>query len=427
MDLYEQRAKARADAVAILDGASAEGRATLSADEEGRYQRIDAEIDRLGDEIDKQERRQAAYDRRTVPATQPGVKGGDGSALTIEYPGFRREGVRGRDPRRTQLKPGSAEHKRSTDAYGKAFLNYVTSGGRSALGLQVGADNKGGYLAPTQMASDLIKFLDDNVFMRQLATVLPPLGAAVSLGIPSWETDPNDADWTPEVPASDISEDDASRLGKRELMPHLLSKLLKFSNKLMRSSVINPQTLLTDRGGYKFSITEEKAFLTGTGDQQPLGVFVASADGVTTARDVTASSATAFSADDVINLLFGLKEQYQKNATGLFSREFVKRARKLKDGNGQYLWMPGLAGQPSTILDRPYVMSEYVPATYTTGLYVGMFADFKAGYWIADSLALEVQVLDQLFALKNQTGVVLRKETDGTPVLAEAFSRLKLA
>jgi HK97 family phage major capsid protein len=104
----------------------------------------------------------------------------------------------------------------------------------------------------------------------------------------------------------------------------------------------------------------------------------------------------------------------------------VKRARKLKDGNSQYLWSPGLSGQPGTILDRPYVMSEYVPDTYTTGLYVAAVGDFSY-YWIVDSLDMEIQRLDELFALKNQVGMVVRKETDGMPVLSEAFARLKLA
>lgn len=426
MNLYELRAKAVHDAREILNRAERENR-DLNSEEQAAYARADAEIDRLNAEIQKAEQAAAAKNRR-VPPSQPGRTGGDGSdgaALTIEYPGHSRENLRGRAPRRTSLRPGTPEYQRSQPAYHKAFLNYLMTG-REQLGLQVSADPKGGYLAPTQIASDLIKFLDDNVFMRQLANVLPPLGQAVSLGVPSWDTDPNDADWTAEVPASDISEDTAARLGKRELTPHLLTKLLKFSQKLMRSSVINPDTLLVDRGGYKVAITEEKAFLTGDGDQKPLGVFVASNDGVPASRDVTAASATAVAADDFINLLFGLKEPYQRNATGLFSRELVKRARKLKTGDGQYIWEPGMSGLANTILGRPYVQSEHVPATFTSGLYVGMFADFRAGYWIVDSLAMEVQRLLELFALKNQIGIVIRKETDGAPVLPEAFSRLKM-
>jgi HK97 family phage major capsid protein len=82
------------------------------------------------------------------------------------------------------------------------------SGGSEQLGLVVGTDPQGGYLAPMAFVSQLIKFLDDDVTMRRLGTVLPPtIGEEV--GVLSYDTDLADADWTAEVPASDTSEDDA--------------------------------------------------------------------------------------------------------------------------------------------------------------------------------------------------------------------------
>ena len=417
-DLYNGYYKAVHDARAILDRADRERR-DLTADESAQYDRIDAEIERLGREIERDSKPRPAAPARPAAPTE------SGKALEVVYPGVRLGHAAGRPERRTAVRPGSPEALRAGDAYRKAYLNYLQTG-RQQLGLQVSKDPKGGYLAPTQFVADLIKFLDDAVVMRQVANVLPPLGDAVSLGVPTWDTDPNDADWTAEVPASDISEDTAAAIGKREFRPHLVTKLVKVSMKLLRSSVLSVESLITERVGYKMALTEEKAFLTGDGAQQPLGVFTASSDGLPTSRDTTCTSQTAFTADEVIDVFYSLKEQYQRNASWLVSREFVKRLRKLKDGQGQYLWQPGLAGQPGTILDRPYLQSEHVPSTYTTGLYVAAVGDFRAGYWIADSLQMEVQRLDQLFALKNQIGILVRKETDGAPVLPEAMARLKL-
>jgi HK97 family phage major capsid protein len=255
--------------------------------------------------------------------------------------------------------------------------------------------------------------------------VLPPIDGK-GIGVPSYDTDPGDADWTPEVPASSLTEDDGATFGKRELIPHLDTKLLRLSLKLMRSSVLDVEEFIAQRLAYKFGITEEKVFLLGTGNQQPLGLFVADANGIDTSRDVTASASTSFSADDLISVKYSVKQAYQMRGTWVLSREAVKRTRKLKDGVGQYLWTQGLSGQPDEILDRPYVMSEYVPSTYTTGLYVALFGDISF-YWIGDSLDFETQVLNELFALTNQVGLLARKETDGMPVLAEAFARLKLA
>jgi HK97 family phage major capsid protein len=70
-------------------------------------------------------------------------------------------------------------------------------------------------------------------------------------------------------------------------------------------------------------------------------------------------------------------------------------------------------------------MSEYAPNTFSTGLYVGILGDFSQ-YWIVDSLSLEVQRLQELYATANQVGYIFRQESDGQPVLEEAFSRVKL-
>lgn len=426
-ELYELRAKLVHDARQILARAEKEGRA-LNSEETASYDRMDAEIDRISEQLSRAEQKQVGQ-RRQVPASQPGEKDGNSrQPLSVEFhAGWNiPQMLRGRRVRKSTIATGSELHLRSSDAYNQAFLRYITTG-REQLGLKVSNDSKGGYLVPTQTAIELIKSVDDLVVIRQLARVLPPLADSVSLGVPSRDTRLSSADWTAEITAADLSEDDSITIGKRELTPHLLTKLVKMSNKLMRSGSIDAVSLVRDELAYVIGTTLENAYMTGSGAQQPLGIFTASDNGVPTSRDVTATNTTSFTADNLIDCLFNLKEQYQRNAVGLFSRAAVKMARKLKDGGGQYLWQPGLAGTPNTILDRPYIQSEFVPSTFTTGLYVAAFADLQSGYWIADSLQMEVQVLDQLFALRNQAGYLARMETDGMPVQPEAFSRLKLA
>lgn len=418
----------------IVDKKDADKR-DYTAEETAQLETLDGEIDSLTNQInaatsdEKFKGRLAAYQaimdenvERQTSALKPGAKPGS-DAYVIK---MLRPKLFGSDEvQELRFAPDSRESKRATDEYNEKFLAYLRSG-QQQLGLMVGDDSKGGYLAPPSFMAELIKFLDNNVFMRGLCRTIAMPGV-VNLGVPSWDTDPNDADWTAEVPASDISEDTAARVGRRELMPHLLTKLVKVSKKMVASSAMPIQSLLVDRLGYKFAITEEQAFLTGTGAQRPLGVFVASANGISTSRDTTAASTTAFTADELIDTLYSLKEGYQKRATWIFHRDSIKRIRKLKDGNSQYLWNPGIAGgQPSAILDRPYVTSEYAPNTYTTGLYVTIVGDFS-NYWILDSMGLEIQSLTELFALKNQIGFLGRKETDGMPVLEEAFARLILA
>jgi HK97 family phage major capsid protein len=432
-ELLDSRANKFANYREIINRAETEKR-DLSAEDRKSLDVLDDEIDGLSAKInekkadEKHHSRLAEFDsiskesagRPGSPALEKRSPGSDGDALGGPYEiQFRGQSL--------SFPDGSGEHARATSEYRRRFLSYLKGNSPEQLGLQVSIDPKGGYLVPMQWVEMLVKFLDDLVFMRQLATVIPMPGAA-SIGAPSWDTDPGDADWTAEVPAADIAEDDGATVGKREMTPQLLTKLVKISMKLLRSNaLLEPDTFLAQRLAYKFGITEEKAFLNGNGVGRPLGVFVLSAQGISGARDVTCSSATTFSADDLINALFSLKAAYQARATGLFHRDAIKAIRKLKDGNGQYLWVPGIVGTDNDrILGRPYVMSEYAPNTFTTGLYVGMFADFS-NYWIVDSWAMEVQRLNELFSLRNQVGLLGRKETDGMPVLEEAFARLKLA
>ena len=408
---------------AILDTAENEGR-SITAEETQEWDKLDDRVNAVTKEIEireKQAARSAQLEEgmgRKSDAPDPGATMGTSADEEIVTYDLGNDHI-------LRLEEGSDLAVRDSAEYREAFDQYLTSG--VAAGMQVTPDTKGGYITTTRFEALLIKDIDNAVQMRELGTVLPPLGKAVSLGIPTLDTDLADADWTAEVPASDISEDDALRLGTRELMPHLSTKLVKVSEKLLRTAVIPPETLVRQRMAYKFGVTEEKAFLTGDGAQQPLGVFTASSSGISTGQDTTAASTTTFTADELIDVEASIKEGYAMRGTWLMHRDTMKIIRKLKDGNGQYLWLPGIAGgDPATILAHPYRLSEYAPNTFTTGLYVLMFGDFSY-YWIADALGMTIDRLGELFKLKNQIGFKGARETDGMPVLESAFARLILA
>lgn len=182
------------------------------------------------------------------------------------------------------------------------------------------------------------------------------------------------------------------------------------------------------RLAYKLSVVMENAFLNGTGVNQPLGVFTASAQGISTGRDVsTGNTATEMRFDGLIEAKYTLKAQYWPMARWIFHRSGIKQIAKLKDGEGQYLWQPTTQqGQPDRILGLPVWASEYAPSTFTASQYVGILGDFS-NYWIADALNMDMQRLDELYAATGQVGFISRVEADGMPVLEEAFVRVKLA
>ncbi len=442
----EARAKLIADARKILDAAEADENRDLTTEENTQYEKMFSDAKKLGDKI-KIEERQLDAERELGASRGRQSNPGDPNQPDPPDPGQRTQ------PKRTEMRwklPRSGRERvlpisggqRATAEYEDAYNSWLRCGrindpqqravAQQAMdapeirAIQADDQSIGGSMVPSeQFIARLIKFVDDAVFIRQLATV-QLVTSADSLGVPSLDTDISDSDWTTELGTG--SEDSSMKTGKRELHPHPMGKLIKVSNKLIRMSAIPMEQLVRDRLGYKIGVTHEKAFLTGSGASQPLGVYIASADGISTSRDVsTGNTTTTITFDGLIEAKMSLKQQYRARARWNFHRDAVKMIAKIKDGDGQYLWSPSRTeGEPDRILGLPLDESEFTPSTFTTGLYVGMLADWSF-YWIADALAMTIQRLVELYAAANQVGFISRAESDGMPVLEEAFARVTLA
>jgi HK97 family phage major capsid protein len=401
-ELREKRAKIVTDMRAILDAADTEKRSP-SAEEQTKYDGLFAQTEEL--------RKQVATEERQIELEREMVKKND---------------------EETRAKSGKDAPKDAVaELRMKGFRSWLKSGTSSGEGvaefraLSVGTDTEGGFLvAPEQFVQQLLKNVDDQVVIRSRSTKIP-VPNAESLGVPTLDADPADADWTTELATG--SEDSTMAFGKRKLVPHPFAKRIKVSNDLLRKSLLPAEQIVRQRLAYKFAITEEKGFLTGNGVGRPLGVFTASADGIPTSRDYsTGNAATSISFDGLIGAKYSVKAQYWPKASWLFHRDAMAQISKLKDGDGQYLWRQSVReNEPDTILGRPIDISEYAPNTFTTGLYVGLFGDFSF-YWIADSMDMALQRLAELYAETNQVGFIGRQACDGMPVLAEAFARVKL-
>lgn len=323
-----------------------------------------------------------------------------------------------------------SSHFTDTEEYRSAFNKFLVNGFNGAAftpdeqrAIQAGVNVDGGYtIAPMQFVKQLIKTLDNSVYMRQIANVMP-LSGSTSLGVPTLTQDVEDADWTTELATGN---EGSIKFGQRELKPNPLAKRVKISNKLIRASALSIDTIILERLAYKFGVAQEKAFLLGDGVGKPLGVFTASANGISTARDVaTGNTATGVTYDGLISSKYALKQGHQANAQWIFHRDVVKEIMKLKDAENRYLIDPN-GPNSDKLLGFKYNMSEYAPSVLTTGLYAGILGDFS-NYWIADALDMQIQRLVELYAETNQTGFIGRLETDGAPVLEEAFVRVKLA
>lgn len=404
-ELREQRAKVLSLAREINDKALTEKR-ELTDEENANYAKAMADFHQLGDqikreeELDREERAMAEIATRQVDQN-------------IGAPRETREDA-----------SEEAEERRI-----QAFNEFLITGERSQefRAMQVDKDTKGGFLAtPQQMINRLLKAVDNVVVMRGVSSVFQ-VPQAVSLGVPSLDADPADPTWVTELQTG--SEDDTMALGKRELRPHPAAQRLKVSETLLRM-VPSAEGLVRDRLSYKMGVVLENAYMNGSGAKQPLGLFTASSDGISTGRDVsTGNTTTSITVDGLKSVKGTLKGQYRNRPSTrwVFHRDAMTQIGKLKDGEGRYLLQDNIAqADGMQLLGIPVIESEYAPNTFTTGQYVGILGDLSF-YWIADSLDFRIKRLAELYAETDQVGFITRIETDGMPVLEEAFVRVKLA
>lgn len=170
----------------------------------------------------------------------------------------------------------------------------------------------------------------------------------------------------------------------------------------------------------RFAVVENQGFLSGTGVGQPEGLLTIA--GLT---EVNSGNASALTANGLIDLAFGLKTFYARNATFVLNRTSIRDIRKLTDTQNQYLWQPGLAGStPSTILDRPYVEAPDMP-TIAANAFPILFGDFRSAYTIVDRAG--INVLRDPFTSKGFVKFFTTRRVGGQVVQKEAVIKHKVA
>lgn len=305
-----------------------------------------------------------------------------------------------------------------------AFVKKLTGGvlnasEEKALGhtLTIGSDPRGGYLAPTQMAQDLIILLRNMVYIRSWARSYPIQGAA-SIEVPVLTADVADFVETSEA-ASSGTADTQLAFGMRALTPRLREITVPVGRLMEKSTAFDIYQIIMESAAYAKMTKEEKEFLLGNGATQAMGVLVESVNGFSTNRTTTTGTANVIGFDDFVNCLSGVRSQFRANAKWLIHRNLEGRVRKLKDSANNYLWSPvgqGVynsqnltVGLPATILGFPYYTSENmtdpgITGNITTGTMVAILSDFNQSYAIADSIDMEVVNLDQLYYPRKALG-----------------------
>jgi HK97 family phage major capsid protein len=286
----------------------------------------------------------------------------------------------GDDPRK-----GDPEHK-------SAWGSYLRKGDDSGLArldlksLTQGTENQGGYVAPPELDRLIEARLMAASPMRQIATVRQTSATIfkkpVSLGaVAAWAAETGSRSETT-APTLDLLSFPAAEL---YAMPAATQVLLD-------DAYADIDEWLADEVETAFASQESAAFVTGNGTNKPKGFLdvTKAADAshawgdlgylITGADGAFASSSPG---DRIIDLVYALKSQFRANGRFVMNRKTLAAVRKIKDGDGNYLFSPGSAADGATVLGYPVTELEDMP-DIATGAYAMAFGDFKRGYLIVD-------------------------------------------
>lgn len=281
--------------------------------------------------------------------------------------------------------------------------------------LSVGVDPDGGYTVTPVMNNTIITKLYESDPLRELVAV-----ESISTGAIEWMVDWGQAGygWEEETVAG--SETDTPQLYKKRIPVHIMYAKPRASQVLLEDSGINIETWLANKVADRFMRVESAAFVTGDGVGKPRG-FLTYSSGTTygTVEQVAMGATAALTADGFISVKYSLIEYYLNRGTWLMSRGTVAATMKLKNGEGDYIWKPGLTSDTqSTILGLPVRMSTTMPSVAADALSVAL-GDWKQAYMIVDRLGITIQ--RDPYTQKPMIEFYTRKRVGGDVVNGQAL------
>ncbi len=396
-ELRQKQTKLSADMRALLDAAQNESR-DLTAEELGQFTQMEADYDALGESIAREER-QAARE-----AALAGTASGGNPAIE--------RGLGGAKP--TAVEPND------TDEYRSAMLAYMVNGSispglildggerRAIQGVSLtGTGATGAVLAPVALERSLINEITAQNAIRQLADVR---SSASDVDIPYVSTNTT-AYLVGEGVAVTAS---TPAFAKHNMKAYKVGALSYITHEALQDMFIDMEAWVRDDFAAAFASLEETHFLTGTGSSQPSGVITGASSALTT------GSSTAISGDELISLIYAVDAKYRQNGSFVMKDSTVSLLRKLKDGQGQYLWQPSLvAGQPDRLYGYPiYTSSKMEEAT--AGKKSVLFGDFKK-FRILDRRGLYFQRLNEIAATTGQVGFLAFRRYDSKLLVSDAI------
>lgn len=312
----------------------------------------------------------------------------------------------------------------------KAFDAYLRSGDDDGLrGLELdqksmstAVNSDGGYLVGPQMSETIKSVLHSGASIRAVASVVNVEATSYDVLV---DTTDLGAGWASETAAS--AETGTPTIDRITIPLHELSALPKASQRLLDDAAFDIESWLAGRIAEKFARAEAAAFVSGDGIDKPTGFLTHPV----VDNDIwawgnigyvpTGLDSALGNGDAIIDLVYALGAEYRANGTFVMNSKTAGEVRKLKDGDGRFLWSDGLAaGEPARLLGYPVLIAEDMPDIGADADAIA-FGDFAAGYTIAERP--DLRVLRDPFSAKPHVLFYATKRVGGD---VSDFAAIKL-
>jgi len=382
-----------------------------NAEDATKYDRLEAEYDKVDTEIEREERRDALNARNSVVdrsgAGDP--RDGDPKAADEQF------GEGYTDAFNTWMRRG----ERALDhAQTSVLQRGWQDAPQAAAGVGTGA--AGGYTVPPAFRQKIIERISMVASMRQLAEVITTDTGA---NLPWPTVDETGVEGAIIGENTAVSEQDVT-YGQNSLDAYMYtSKIVRASLQLLQDNGFGFEAWLAKALGARIGRIQNRHFTVGTGTGQPDGLFTSASVGK------VAAAVAAVTYDELVDLTESIDPAYLEGGELRFIMSQTTRGmvRKLKDGQNRPLWEPSLqAGAPSTLMGYGVTLNNYVPVPATGAKSVG-FGDVREAYVVRDTSDFALMRLTERYAEYLQVGFLGFQRSDGTLQNSAAFKVLQQA
>lgn len=318
-------------------------------------------------------------------------------------------------------RPGFANDSKMESKHVQIFDKWLRKGKENLTPdevkvLTVGNDTTAGYLAPPEYVRELIKGIVEYSPIRSIARIRST--SQRSIQVPK-RTGEFTAQWVAEQGTR--SETTGYTVGLEEIAAHEMYALVYISEQELEDSVFNLEAEMNSEFTEQFAKAEGAAFVSGTSVGQPEGILT----GLPVTRSQTTINNDSLVADDLINAAHNVKAEYARNGSFILSRSTLAAVRKMQDGEGQYVFQPGVyaMGVGSNILGHPIVECTDMPAIANASVPV-VFGDFRRGYMIVDRTVLSIMRDPFTQASSGNVRYIARRRVGGQVILDEALTKI---